>query len=134
TGVAIDRVESTLGTTPRRRASVSKPRRRTNRSGHSALWHTGRVTTAPSRERALRRDAQRNRERIVASARTLFARDGIDASVEAISREAGVGMGTLYRHFPAKEDLVDAVLEDAFVQIVPLAEHAVAEEDPRPGP
>src|SRR5207302_6357584 len=58
-----------------------------------------------------------------------FARDGIDASVEAISREAGVGMGTLYRHFPAKEDLVDAVLEDAFVQLVALAEHAVAEED-----
>ena len=84
---------------------------------------------APAAEWSLGADAQRNRERIVASARTLFAREGIDASVEAITRAAGVGTGTFYRHFPTKEDLVDAVLEDAFDEIVRLAERADAAED-----
>ena len=77
----------------------------------------------------LRRDAQRNRERIVASARELFARDGVEASVDEITRDAGVGMGTLYRHFQTKEELIDAVLEDAFAEIVGAAEQAVANED-----
>jgi AcrR family transcriptional regulator len=80
-------------------------------------------------EKTLRRDAQRNRERVVSSARTLFARDGVEASVDEITREAGVGMGTLYRHFPTKEELIDAVLEDAFEELVQLAEQAAAEED-----
>ena len=76
-----------------------------------------------------RRDAQRNRERILASARTLLARDGLGASVEEITRQAGVGMGTLYRHFSTKEQLIDAVLEDAFAELVRVAEQAVAEAD-----
>ncbi len=79
--------------------------------------------------KALRRDARRNRERLVASARVLFARDGVDVPVEEITRHAEVGMGTLYRHFPTKEELLDAVLEDAFGQLVELAERAVAAED-----
>jgi AcrR family transcriptional regulator len=87
------------------------------------------VTTTAAGEKGLRRDAQRNRERILAAARTLLARDGVDASVEDITREAGVGMGTLYRHFPTKADLVDAVLEDAFAEIVRAAEEAAACED-----
>jgi len=88
------------------------------------------VTSATeSRTKTLRRDAQRNRERIVAAARALFARDGLEASVDDITREAGVGMGTLYRHFPTKEELIDAVLEDAFDEVVGLAELALAEDD-----
>ena len=87
------------------------------------------MTTASTSEKTLRRDAQRNRERIVSSARSLFARDGVDVSVDDITREAGVGMGTLYRHFPTKEELIDAVLEDAFEELVELAEQAVAAED-----
>jgi AcrR family transcriptional regulator len=78
---------------------------------------------------ALRSDARRNRERIVASARTLFAHEGVDVSVEAITRDAGVGMGTLYRHFATKEDLIDAVLEGAFEEFVRVAEDGVAAED-----
>lgn len=78
---------------------------------------------------ALRQDAQRNRERILAGARELFASDGVDASVEEITRHAGVGMGTLYRHFGTKEDLVDAVLEDALDTYVELARQAVEEAD-----
>jgi AcrR family transcriptional regulator len=65
----------------------------------------------------------------VASARLLFARDGIDVPVEEITHHAGVGMGTLYRHFPTKDDLVDAVLEDAFDEIVAAAREAEAAED-----
>ncbi len=49
--------------------------------------------------------------------------------MEEIARRAAVGMGTLYRHFPAKEDLVDAVLEDAFEEFVGAAEQALVEED-----
>jgi AcrR family transcriptional regulator len=87
------------------------------------------VTGEATIEKGLRRDAQRNRERILATARELLARDGVEASVEDLSREAGVGMGTLYRHFPTKADLVDAVLEDAFAEIVRAAEEAAACED-----
>jgi AcrR family transcriptional regulator len=84
---------------------------------------------AATPERPLRRDAQANRERIVAAARAAFAAQGIEVSVEEIARRAGVGMGTLYRHFGTKEDLVDAVLEDAFEEFVRAAEQALAEED-----
>jgi AcrR family transcriptional regulator len=79
--------------------------------------------------RTWRRDAQRNRDRIVASARALLARDGIDASVDDITRDAGVGMGTLYRHFPTKEELIDAVLEEAFEELIVLAERGAAADD-----
>lgn len=80
-------------------------------------------------ERPLRRDAQANRDRIVVAARAVFAAGGIDATVEEIARRAGVGMGTLYRRFPTKEALVDAVLEDAFGEFVRVAEESLAEED-----
>ena len=79
--------------------------------------------------KTLRSDALRNHERLVASARELFARSGVDVPVEEITHHAGLGMGTLYRHFPTKEDLIDAVLEDAFAEIVAIAEQAAAEED-----
>jgi AcrR family transcriptional regulator len=87
------------------------------------------VTATPTIPRPLRRDALRNRARIVASARELFAVDGIDVSVEEITRHAGVGMGTLYRHFATKQELIDAVLEDAFGEWVAAAEQALAEPD-----
>ena len=63
------------------------------------------------------------------SARELFASEGLDVPVEEITRRAGVGMGTLYRHFPTKEDLIDAVLEDAFGELVGAAEQATENED-----
>lgn len=79
--------------------------------------------------RPLRRDAQANRDRILAAARAAFAAEGIDVSVEEIATRAGVGMGTLYRHFPAKEDLIDAVLEETFAAFLGAAEQALAVED-----
>jgi AcrR family transcriptional regulator len=77
----------------------------------------------------MRRDAQRNRARLIASARMLFAERGQDVSVEEITHHAGVGMGTLYRHFPTKGELIDAVLEDAFAELIALAEEASEAED-----
>jgi AcrR family transcriptional regulator len=79
--------------------------------------------------KALRSDARRNRERLVSSARELFAARGIDVSVEEITHHADLGMGTLYRHFPTKDDLIDAVLEDAFAEFGRLAEEAAASAD-----
>jgi len=87
------------------------------------------ATRSTTSKRPLRRDAQANRVRIVAAARAAFAADGIEVPVEEIARRAGVGMGTLYRHFRAKEDLIDAVLEDAFAAFISAAEQALAEED-----
>jgi len=81
----------------------------------------------------VRSDARRNRERLIASARRLFAERGVDVPVEDITQDAGVGMGTLYRHFPTKEDLVDAVLEDAFDDYLALADAAIEQEDARAG-
>jgi AcrR family transcriptional regulator len=82
--------------------------------------------TAP---RTLRSDASRNRERIVASARRLFAARGADVSVDEIRRDAGVGMGTLYRHFATKDELLDAVLEDAYGEWAQALRQALAEPD-----
>ncbi len=63
-------------------------------------------------DRPLRADAERNRRRILAAAAAVIARDGVDAAVDAIAREAGVGMGTLYRRFACKDDLVRAILDE----------------------
>lgn len=77
----------------------------------------------------LRSDARRNRERLIASARELFAREGVEVSVEEITHHAGLGMGTLYRHFPTKDELIDAVLEDTFADVLRYAEEGAAAAD-----
>jgi len=71
------------------------------------LPETSRVSVAAPRP--LRADARRNFEAILASARESFADNGADASLEEIARRAGVGIGTLYRNFPARSDLINAV-------------------------
>jgi len=76
-----------------------------------------------------RRDALRNRELLITSARQLFAERGVEVSVEEITQHAGVGMGTLYRHFSTKGELIDAVLEDAFAELAALAEQAAEADD-----
>lgn len=77
----------------------------------------------------MRADARRNRTRIVDAARALVAEGGIGVPMEDIARRAGVAVGTLYRHFPAKEDLVAAVVEDGTARIATLAEQALAAVD-----
>jgi AcrR family transcriptional regulator len=74
----------------------------------------------------LRSDALRNRERLLEAARAAFAADGLSVSLDEIARRAGVGPGTLYRHFPAKEALFEAVLQDRLQR---LADEAGALRD-----
>jgi AcrR family transcriptional regulator len=87
------------------------------------------VPVPETQQRPLRRDAERNRDRIVEAARAAFAADGVDVSVEEIARRAGVGMGTLYRRFPTKDELIDAILEDAVAEVCRTAESALEDED-----
>jgi AcrR family transcriptional regulator len=81
-------------------------------------------------ERPLRADARRNRERILEAAREIFAESGLDAQMEDLARGAGVGVGTVYRHFPTKEALVGALVDDYFGSLAVEAESALAVADP----
>jgi AcrR family transcriptional regulator len=76
-----------------------------------------------------RRDARRNHGLLVAAAREVFAERGADASLEEIARRAGVGVGTLYRHFATREALVEAVFERRIGEFAAVAEAAAAEPD-----
>jgi AcrR family transcriptional regulator len=87
--------------------------------------------TAPARR--LRRDAQRNRDAIVATARQLFCDHGLEAPLEQIARRAGVGIATLYRRFPSRAALLDAVLADTVHAHIAAAEQALANPDPWEG-
>lgn len=78
--------------------------------------------------RSLRADARRNREKVVASAAAAFAESGLEAQVEDIARRAGVGVGTVYRHFPAKEALVEALAVEHFERLAEIAEAALGED------
>jgi AcrR family transcriptional regulator len=69
-----------------------------------------------------RADAIRNRERVLEAAKIVFSAGGPDASLEAVARQAGVGIGTLYRHFPTREDLFEAVYRREVEQLSELAE------------
>lgn len=79
---------------------------------------------------SLRRDAERNRERIIAAARTVFARDGLNASMASVAREAGVGIATMFRRFPDKAELVDAVFIDRMDAYADAVAAALADPDP----
>ena len=70
------------------------------------------VTSRAERHGPLRADAVRNRARILEAAEAVFAAEGIEAPVDDIAEKAGVGVGTLYRHFPTKEKLCEAILLD----------------------
>jgi AcrR family transcriptional regulator len=71
------------------------------------------LSTTPS-TRPLRADAARNRAKVLDAAREAFADEGRDADIASIARRAGVGVGTVYRHFPTKEALIEALVEDHF--------------------
>src|SRR3954447_18552725 len=75
-------------------------------------------------------DAVRNRERVLEAAKAVFSAGGPDASLEAVARQAGVGIGTLYRHFPTREALFEAVYRREVEQLAELAEELKAEASP----
>ncbi len=79
-------------------------------------------------ERPLRADARRNRERILASARAVFAESGSDAQVDDVAQRAGVGVGTVYRHFPTKEALMVELVRQKFRLLADGARDALDRE------
>ena len=79
--------------------------------------------------RPLRRDAARNRERILAAAAELFTERGLQVTLDEVARRAGVGVGTVYRRFPDKEALTDALFEERITALVDLAQQALADPD-----
>lgn len=80
--------------------------------------------------RPMRADARRNQEKILASARELFARPGAQPQMEEVAAHAGVGLGTLYRRFPTKEALVTAMVQERFASFVAIARRAEEVDDP----
>jgi AcrR family transcriptional regulator len=82
---------------------------------------------------ALRADAARNRERIVAAAQEVFAEWGLNAALEKIARRAGVGIATLYRRFPTRANLIAASFERKMADYVAATEHALDDPDPWAG-
>src|SRR6266436_8560232 len=77
-----------------------------------------------------RSDAVRNRERVLEAAKTVFSAGGSDASLEAVAKRAGVGIGTLYRHFPTREALFEAVYRREVDQLSELAEQLRSAPEP----
>src|SRR3954470_15574378 len=83
--------------------------------------------TAPSRP--LRKDAELNRERLLAAARELFATRGLEVTLNEIAHHAGVGVGTAYRRFANKEEVIDALFEERLQDVVSVAEEALSATD-----
>jgi AcrR family transcriptional regulator len=82
------------------------------------------------RTRPLRRDAELNRQRILRAAAEVFTARGLQASLDDVARQAGVGVGTVYRRFPDKESLAEALFEERISALVGLAEQGLADPDP----
>ena len=84
-------------------------------------------------ERPLRRDAERNRQRILDAAQELFTERGLGVTLNDIAHHAEVGVGTVYRRFPDKQQLIDALFDERIGEIVTLAEEGLADPDPWQG-
>ncbi|MFB9522005.1 MULTISPECIES: TetR/AcrR family transcriptional regulator [Streptomyces] len=82
--------------------------------------------------RPMRADARRNHAKLLAEARAAFAEHGTDASLEEVARRAGVGIGTLYRHFPTRHALLSAVFQDAVDELLTRAHELAESPDDEP--
>lgn len=87
----------------------------------------------PDTVRPLRRDAERNRQRILKAASEVFNERGLEVSLDEIARYAGVGVGTVYRRFPTKEELVEALFVDRIDSVAAIAADALQAPDPWSG-
>ncbi len=87
------------------------------------------LSVVPALGKPLRADARRNRERILKAARAVFADQGMHSQIDDVARRAKVGVGTLYRHFPTKEALVEALVRERFEEIAGYAREALERED-----
>jgi AcrR family transcriptional regulator len=86
--------------------------------------------SAPTHDKPLRKDAARNREKLLAAAVGLFAERGTEGSLEEVAKRAGVGIGTLYRHFPTRDALVEAAYRNEVAQLRAAADELLAELPP----
>jgi AcrR family transcriptional regulator len=91
------------------------------------------LAPAPQPERVLRADARRNHEAIVAAAKSLFADEGLDAQMPDVAKAAKVGVGTVYRHFPTKDDLIAGLAGERFERLADKARESLEAEDPWEG-
>jgi AcrR family transcriptional regulator len=81
-------------------------------------------------ERPLRADAERNRQRLLEAAAEVFASRGLEVSMDDIARAAGVGVGTAYRRFRSRDELIDALFEERMAEFAAMTEAAAADPDP----
>jgi len=81
----------------------------------------------------LRADAERNRQRLLAAAKDLFATEGLDVTLDDVARHAGVGTGTAYRRFPNKDALIDALMVDRIGELAQIARDCLEDPDPWAG-
>jgi AcrR family transcriptional regulator len=88
------------------------------------------ATMSPTEQRPMRADARRNVERLLTVAKETFAERGADAPLEEIARRAGVGIGTLYRHFPTREALLETLLRDSFEALRAEADRLLTSPSP----
>jgi AcrR family transcriptional regulator len=100
-------------------------------SGKQARSSSG-DAAAPRAGRPLRADAQRNRERVLEVARETFAAEGLSVPIDEIARRAGVGAGTVYRHFPTKESLFEAVILSSIERLAAQARTLLRAREPGP--
>jgi AcrR family transcriptional regulator len=84
-------------------------------------------------ERALRADARRNREAVIAAAKKLFADQGLEAQIPDVAKAAKVGVGTVYRHFPTKDNLIAALVAERFERLASKASECLETDDPWEG-
>lgn len=91
---------------------------------------TDQLGRSPRKPRA---DAIRNRERVLEAAKAIFSEGGTETGLEAVARKAGVGIGTLYRHFPTREALYEAVYRREVEQLAELAQHLTTDMPPLAG-
>jgi AcrR family transcriptional regulator len=95
----------------------------------SAITDSGSASRRPSAGRPSRADARRNREAVIAAAKQLFADQGLDAQVPDVARAAKVGVGTVYRHFPTKDDLIAALVAERFERFADKARESLESPD-----
>jgi len=85
--------------------------------------------TSVTEDRPLRADAQRNRRRVLEAAEAVFSRAGNGATIEDVAKEAGVGVGTVCRHFPTKQALLDEVLNESYRELIVALDAAIGAEE-----
>jgi AcrR family transcriptional regulator len=81
-------------------------------------------------DKPMRADARRNRAKVLAAARVVFAEQGQDAQIDDVARRADVGVGTVYRHFPTKGALLDALVDETFDYVAAYAREQLDRDDP----